>query len=191
MALAGGVTIEFPHGRGYLYREGEILSRDGHCRAFDADSSGTVFSSGAGIVVLRRLDDALADRDTIRAVILGSAINNDGARKVGYLAPSVDGQSEVIAEALGVAGVAASDIDYVETHGTGTKVGDPIEVKALTQAFRESNSGQGLLRHWVAQDQHRPPGYGGRCRRSDQNGDGTAASSNSPEPALPETESAD
>jgi acyl transferase domain-containing protein/thioesterase domain-containing protein/acyl carrier protein len=143
MALAGGVTIEFPHGRGYLYREGEILSRDGHCRAFDADSSGTVFSSGAGMVVLRRLDDALADRDTIHAVILGSAINNDGARKVGYLAPSVDGQSEVIAEALGVAGVAASDISYVETHGTGTKVGDPIEVKALTQAFRESTQGKG------------------------------------------------
>jgi acyl transferase domain-containing protein/acyl carrier protein len=143
MALAGGVTIEFPHGRGYLYREGEILSRDGHCRAFDADSSGTMFSSGAGIVVLRRLDDALADRDTIHAVILGSAINNDGARKVGYLAPSVDGQSEVIAEALGVAGVAASDVSYVETHGTGTKVGDPIEVKALTQAFRESTQGKG------------------------------------------------
>jgi acyl transferase domain-containing protein/thioesterase domain-containing protein len=143
MALAGGVTIEFPHGRGYLYREGEILSRDGHCRAFDADSSGTVFSSGAGIVVLRRLEDALADRDTIHAVILGSAINNDGARKVGYLAPSVEGQSEVIAEALGVAGVAASDISYVETHGTGTKVGDPIEVKALTQAFRESTQGKG------------------------------------------------
>ncbi|HYW40567.1 MAG TPA: SDR family NAD(P)-dependent oxidoreductase [Terriglobales bacterium] len=143
MALAGGVTIEFPHGRGYLYREGEILSRDGHCRAFDADSSGTVFSSGAGIVVLRRLDDALADRDTIHAVILGSAINNDGARKVGYLAPSVDGQTEVINEALGVAGVAASDISYVETHGTGTKVGDPIEVKALTQAFRGSTQGKG------------------------------------------------
>jgi acyl transferase domain-containing protein/thioesterase domain-containing protein/acyl carrier protein len=136
MALAGGVTIEFPHGHGYLYREGEILSRDGHCRAFDADSSGTVFSSGAGLVVLRRLEDALADHDTISAVILGSAINNDGARKAGYLAPSVDGQCEVIAEALGVAGVAPRDISYVETHGTGTKVGDPIEIKALTQAFQ-------------------------------------------------------
>ena len=139
MALAGGVTIEFPHGRGYLYREGEILSRDGHCRAFDADSSGTVFSSGAGIVVLRRLEDALADHDTIHAVILGSAINNDGSRKVGYLAPSVEGQAEVVAEALGVAGVSAGDISYLETHGTGTKVGDPIEIKALTQAFRESS----------------------------------------------------
>jgi len=135
MALAGGSTIEFPHGRGYLYREGEILSRDGHCRAFDAESSGTVFSSGAGIVVLRRLEDALADGDTIHAVILGSAINNDGARKAGYLAPSVDGQAEAITEALGVAGVQPADISYVETHGTGTRVGDPIEIKALTRAF--------------------------------------------------------
>jgi acyl transferase domain-containing protein/thioesterase domain-containing protein len=143
MALAGGVTIEFPHGHGYEYREGEILSRDGHCRAFDADASGTVFSSGTGVVVLRRLEDALADHDTIHAVILGSAINNDGSRKVGYLAPSVDGQAEVIAEALGVAGVKASEISYVETHGTGTRVGDPIEVKALTQAFRESSQAKG------------------------------------------------
>ena len=137
MALAGGVTIEFPHGRGYLYREGEILSRDGHCRAFDANSSGTVFSSGAGIVVLRRLEDSLADGDTIHAVILGSAINNDGARKAGYLAPSVEGQADVITEALGVAGVHPADIAYVETHGTGTRVGDPIEIKALTKAFRQ------------------------------------------------------
>ena len=143
MALAGGSTIEFPHGRGYLYREGEILSRDGHCRSFDAESSGTVFSSGAGIVVLRRLEDALADGDTIHAVILGSAINNDGARKAGYLAPSVDGQAEAIAEALGVAGVEPADISYVETHGTGTRVGDPIEIKALTQAFRQDGQAAG------------------------------------------------
>ena len=143
MALAGGVTIEFPHGRGYLYREGEILSRDGRCRAFDAEASGTVFSSGAGVVVLRRLEDALADHDTIHAILLGSAINNDGSRKVGYLAPSVDGQAEVIAEALAVAGVEASQISYVETHGTGTRVGDPIELKALTQAFRQSSQGKG------------------------------------------------
>ena len=138
MALAGGVTIEVPHGLGYLYREGEILSRDGHCRAFDVSSSGTVFASGLGIVVLRRLEDAIQDRDHIRAVILGSAINNDGGRKVGYLAPSVDGQAEVIAEALDFSGVSADDIDYVEAHGTGTKVGDPIEVRALTQAFRRT-----------------------------------------------------
>lgn len=140
MALAGGVTIEIPHGQGYIYREGEILSRDGHCRSFDASSSGTVFASGLGIVVLRRLEDALADHDNIRAVILGSAINNDGARKVGYLAPSVEGQAEVIAEALGFAEVSAADIGYVETHGTGTVVGDPIEVRALTQAFKNSGA---------------------------------------------------
>src|SRR5208282_192202 len=140
MAMAGGVTIEIPHGLGYVYREGEILSRDGHCRPFDASSSGTVFSSGLGIVVLRRLEDAVADRDSIRAVILGSAINNDGARKVGYLAPSVEGQAEVVAEALDYAGVSAATISYVETHGTGTRVGDPIEVRALTQAFKNSGA---------------------------------------------------
>ncbi len=143
LALAGGVTIEIPHGQGYIYREGEILSRDGHCRSFDATSSGTVFGSGLGIVVLRRLEDALEDGDHIRAVILGSAINNDGARKVGYLAPSVEGQAEVIAEALDFAGVSAADISFVETHGTGTVVGDPIEVRALTQAFRKSTSRSG------------------------------------------------
>ena len=140
MALAGGVTIEIPHGQGYIHREGEILSRDGHCRSFDASSSGTVFGSGLGIVVLRRLEDALEDRDNIRAVILGSAINNDGARKVGYLAPSVEGQAEVITEALDFAGIGAADISYVEAHGTGTVVGDPIEVRALTQAFRKSTA---------------------------------------------------
>jgi acyl transferase domain-containing protein/thioesterase domain-containing protein len=143
MALAGGVTIEIPQGRGYVYREGEILSRDGHCRPFDASSSGTVFSSGAGVVVLRRLEDAIEDRNTIHAVILGSAVNNDGGRKVGYFAPSVEGQSEVIAEALGVAGVTADSISYVETHGTGTTVGDPIEIKGLAQAFRETTSAKG------------------------------------------------
>lgn len=140
MALAGGVTIEIPHGQGYIYREGEILSRDGHCRSFDASSSGTVFASGLGAVVLRRLDDALADHDQIHAVILGSAINNDGARKVGYLAPSVEGQAEVIAEALDFAGVTPDGLAYIETHGTGTIVGDPIEVRALTQAFRRSTA---------------------------------------------------
>lgn len=137
MALAGGVTIEIPHGRGYPYREGEILSRDGHCRSFDASSSGTIFGSGLGIVVLRRLEDALASGDHIRAVILGSAINNDGSRKVGFLAPSVEGQTDVIREALEFAGVSPAEISYVETHGTGTVVGDPIEVRALTQAFRQ------------------------------------------------------
>ncbi len=146
MALAGGVTIEIPHGQGYIYREGEILSRDGRCRSFDAASTGTIFGSGAGVVVLRRLEDALEDHDAVRAVILGSAINNDGARKVGYLAPSVEGQAEVIAEALEFAGVSADEISYVETHGTGTVVGDPIEVRALTQAFRGTTARSGYCR---------------------------------------------
>src|ERR1017187_2626546 len=120
MALAGGVTIENPHGQGYVYRDGEILSRDGRCRSFDASSSGTVFGSGLGVIVLRRLEDAIADHDNIHAILLGSAVNNDGARKVGFLAPSVEGQASVITEALEFAGVSASDISYVETHGTGT-----------------------------------------------------------------------
>ena len=138
MALAGGVTIEIPHGLGYIYREGEFFRATATAEASMRSSSGTVFASGLGIVVLRRLEDALADHDHIRAVILGSAINNDGARKVGYLAPSVEGQAEVIREALDYAGVPASSISYVETHGTGTRVGDPIEVRALTQAFGDS-----------------------------------------------------
>ncbi len=135
MALAGGVTLELPHRRGYLYTEGEILSPDGHCRAFDHRSRGTLFGSGAGVVVLRRLADALADRDHIYAVVKGTAVNNDGARKVGYLAPSVDGQAAAIAEALTLAGVEPRDVGYVECHGTGTEIGDPIEVAALAQAF--------------------------------------------------------
>lgn len=143
MALAGGVTIELPHRRGYLYQEGEILSPDGHCRAFDQRSQGTIFGSGAGMVVLRRLSDALADGDHVYAVIRGSAINNDGAGKVGYLAPSVDGQAAAVTEALAVADVSADTIGYVECHGTGTPMGDPIEIAALTQAFRESSDGIG------------------------------------------------
>lgn len=144
MAMAGGVTIEIPHGLGYIYREGEILSRDGHCRSFDATSSGTIFGSGMGIVVLRRLDDAIRDGDFIRAVIRGTAINNDGARKVSYLAPSVAGQADAIAEALTVADVSADSISYVEAHGTGTIIGDPIEVAALTRAFRSSTERNGF-----------------------------------------------
>jgi acyl transferase domain-containing protein len=137
MALAGGVTLELPHRHGYLYREGEILAPDGHCRAFDARSHGTVFGSGVGVVVLRRLADALRERDPVLAVVRGSAVNNDGAGKVGYLAPSVDGQATSVAEAIAVAGVSPESIGYVETHGTGTAIGDPIELAALTQAFRQ------------------------------------------------------
>ncbi len=136
MALAGGVTIEMPHRVGYLYEEGEIQSRDGHCRAFDENSSGTVFGSGAVQLVLKRMEDAVNDGDTVHAVIKGSAVNNDGSNKVSYLAPGIDGQAAAINEALLVADVAADTITYVETHGTGTPVGDPIEVAALNQAYR-------------------------------------------------------
>ena len=141
MALAGGVSIELPHRHGYQYAEGEILAHDGHCRAFDENASGTVFGSGAGIVVLRRLADAIRDRDNIYAVIRGSAINNDGSQKAGYLAPSVDGQARAAVEALAVAGVEPSSVSYIEAHGTGTPVGDPIEVAALTQAYGSGGNG--------------------------------------------------
>ncbi|MCY1015582.1 type I polyketide synthase [Pyxidicoccus sp. MSG2] len=136
IALAGGVSVHVKHPEGYRYLPGGIVSPDGHCRAFDAKADGTVFGSGAGVVVLKRLKDALEDGDFIHAVIKGSAINNDGSAKVGYTAPSVEGQAAVIAEALGAAGVEPESIGYVEAHGTGTKMGDPIEVRALTKAFR-------------------------------------------------------
>jgi acyl transferase domain-containing protein/thioesterase domain-containing protein len=142
MVLCGGVTLEVPHRRGYLYRDGEVLSPDGHCRAFDHHSRGTVFGSGAGVVVLRRLEDALRDKDHVYAIIKGSAINNDGSGKVGYLAPSVDGQAAAIAEAMTLAGVSAEDVSYVECHGTGTEIGDPIEVSALRQAYAEAKKKQ-------------------------------------------------
>ena len=138
MAIAGGVTIDLPHRRGYIFHEGEILSPDGHCRAFDHRAAGTVFGSGVGVVVLRRLADALRDGDVIHGVLKGTAINNDGASKAGYLAPSVTGQAEAIIEAQGLAGVEAETVGYVECHGTGTYLGDPIEIEALTQAFRQS-----------------------------------------------------
>jgi len=146
MALAGGVTIELPQNRGYLYKEGEILSPDGECHAFDHRAQGTVFGSGAGVVVLRRLEDALSDGDHVWAVITGSAVNNDGAAKAGYLAPSVDGQAAAVAEAQAIAGVTADTVDYVECHGTGTYLGDPIEVAALTQAFRETTQASDFCR---------------------------------------------
>lgn len=140
IALAGGVSIRLPQESGYLYQEGGIASPDGFCRAFDARAQGTVSGNGAGIVVLKRLTDALADGDTIHAVIKGSAINNDGALKVGYTAPSVEGQAEVIAMAQAVAEVDPTTIEYVEAHGTGTALGDPIEIAALTEVFRRSAS---------------------------------------------------
>ncbi len=138
IALAGGVSITVPQITGYYYEQGGIVSPDGHCRAFDANAGGTVFGNGLGVVVLKRLEDAISDRDYIHAVIKGSAINNDGSLKVGYTAPSIDGQTAVISEAMALAGVDPETISYVETHGTGTSLGDPIEIAALTQAFGSS-----------------------------------------------------
>jgi amino acid adenylation domain-containing protein len=135
LALAGGVSIPFPVNRGHQHAEGGIMSRDGHCRAFDAQASGTVAGSGAGVVVLKRLSEAIAAGDRIAAVIKGSAINNDGSAKMGFTAPSVEGQAECIATAQALALVDPRSISYVEAHGTATPLGDPIEVAALTKAF--------------------------------------------------------
>ena len=144
MALAGGVSIGFPQRRGYLFQEGGIASPDGRCRPFDAAAAGTLSGDGLGLVVLKRLADAREDGDTIRAVIKGAALNNDGSGKVSFTAPSVDGQAEVIAMAQAVAGVDPRTISYVEAHGTATPLGDPIEVAALTQAFRAGTAAKGF-----------------------------------------------
>ncbi len=135
MALAGGVSIAFPQKAGYHYQQGGVLSPDGHCRAFDARAQGTVRGSGLGIVVLKRLADALEDNDQIYAVIKGSAANNDGSHKIGYTAPSIEGQAKVIRAAHLTAEIEAQTISYIEAHGTATPLGDPIEIAALTRAF--------------------------------------------------------
>ncbi len=144
MALAGGVTIELPHYRGYRYAQNEILSPDGLCRAFDDDSMGTVFGSGSVVLALRRLEDALADGDDIKAVILATAVNNDGSSKASYLAPSVEGQAEAASEALALAGVPPETVTYIEAHGTGTPLGDPIELAALSQVYRGGRGTVGI-----------------------------------------------
>lgn len=136
MALAGGASVTSPPASGYLYQEGAMLSRDGHTRSFDADAQGTTFSDGVAVVLLKRLSDALADGNTIHAVIRGVAVNNDGAVKASFTAPSVEGQAAVVEEALRSAGVDARSVSYVEAHGTATPLGDPVEVAALTQAYR-------------------------------------------------------
>ncbi|MDX2263492.1 MAG: amino acid adenylation domain-containing protein [Hyphomicrobiales bacterium] len=146
LALAGAASISFPQERGYLAQEGGMVSPDGRCRPFDAEAAGTVFGSGCGVVALKRLEDALADRDDIYAVIRATAVNNDGAGKVGYTAPSVDGQAAVIAAAHAIAGVSARSIGYVEAHGTATPLGDPIEFAGLTKAFRETTGERGFCR---------------------------------------------
>jgi acyl transferase domain-containing protein len=144
LALAGGATVRVPHRAGYLHSEGMTFSRDGHTRGFDADASGTLFSSGVGLVLLKRLDRALADRDDVWAVVRGTAVNNDGAvAKAAFSAPSQVGQARVIREALAAARVSADTISYLEAHGTGTGLGDPIEVAGLTDAFRDHTDRRG------------------------------------------------
>jgi len=142
LALAGGVSISFPQDRLYRFTEEGMVSPDGTCRAFDADAAGTVFGHGCGVVLLKRLSEAIADRDPILAVIKGWAVNNDGSDKIGFAAPGLNAQAEVIAMAQASAGVHPADISYVEAHGTGTPLGDPIEVAALTKAFREGGAEQ-------------------------------------------------
>src|SRR5882724_4094651 len=144
IALAGGVSIGLPQKKASHYQEGGVQSPDGRCRAFDAAAAGTVRGNGIGVVVLKRLDEALADGDTVYALIKGSAVNNDGSGKIGYTAPSITGQSAVVAEALAVAGVDPEAIGYVEAHGTGTNLGDPTEIAALTRAYRFGTSQKGF-----------------------------------------------
>ncbi|HEY1349393.1 MAG TPA: SDR family NAD(P)-dependent oxidoreductase [Ktedonobacteraceae bacterium] len=143
LALAGGVSVRVPGKTGYLYHEGGMQSQDGHCRAFDSEASGTLFGDGAGVVVLKRLSEALRDGDSIDAVIKGAATNNDGAFKVSYTAPGLAGQAAAISRALTQAGIDASTLGYVEAHGSATELGDPIEVAALTQAFRQQTDRRG------------------------------------------------
>jgi acyl transferase domain-containing protein/acyl carrier protein len=144
MALAGGVSADVTTGHGYYYQPGGIFSPDGHCRPFDAAAQGTVAGNGVGIVVLKRLSEAIADRDHIRAVIKGFALNNDGSGKVGYTAPGIGGQAEVIAMAHAMADVEPESITYIEAHGTGTPLGDPIEIAALQQVFGAGTSKHGF-----------------------------------------------
>ncbi|MGD2085191.1 MAG: amino acid adenylation domain-containing protein [Candidatus Aminicenantes bacterium] len=141
MALAGGVTVAIPHQEGYMYREGMVLSPDGHCRAFDNRAGGLISGEGAGIVVLKPLEDALNQRDYIYSVIKGSAVNNDGIRRVGFSAPSIEGQAEVILTAHQVAHIEPESIGFIETHGTATELGDPVEIEALKLAFDAAKKG--------------------------------------------------
>ena len=144
MALAGGVAVDAGQNRGYLYQDGMIFSPDGYCRPFDKEASGTVFSGGCGVVVLKRLEDALRDGDAVYAAILASVVNNDGAQRVGYTAPGELGQTMVISEAVSLSGLSARNIGYIETHGTGTAIGDPIEFAALRKVFGHFTNDRGF-----------------------------------------------
>jgi len=145
LAVAGGTNASLPHINGYLYHEGMIYSKDGHCRPFDAEASGIVEGNGVGLMVLKKMDKAIQDGDHIYAVIKGFAVNNDGNRKVGFTAPSVEGQSETINRALQVSGLSPDQISYIEAHGTGTVLGDPIEISSLKQVFKQSQDNRCVI----------------------------------------------
>ena len=150
MALAGGVSLFYNYG--YEYQNDMIESPDGYCRAFDASAKGTVVTSGVGVVVLKRLSDAIAQKDTIYALIKGGAINNDGSSKMAFTAPSVEGQSAVIEKALKNANVSAEQISYIEAHGTGTQLGDPIEWTALHNVYQKYTIRKANLYHRISED---------------------------------------
>ena len=189
MALAGAISVRVPHRAGYFADAGGVTSPDGHVRAFDAKANGTVFGSGGGIMVLKRLADALADGDTIHAVIKGSAVNNDGAEKAGYTAPSVNSQADAVVEALANAGVDADSISYVEAHGSGTPVGDPIEITALDQGVPHLHRAFRVLRHRLGQNQYRASRRRGGHRRHDQDRSRAQAPAASAEPPLSRSQS--
>lgn len=142
IAIAGGVSLSVPQNVGYLYKEGGILSRDGHCRPFDQQANGTIKGNGCGVIVLKSLEQAVKDKDHIYSIIKSTTINNDGANKMGFTAPSVSGQAKVIEEALYLANLEGKDIGYIEAHGTGTPLGDPIEIQALTKAYGQVDGGK-------------------------------------------------
>ena len=144
MALAGGVSVSTPQKTGYLYQEGMVISPDGHCRAFDEQAKGMIPGNGVGIVLLKDLEKALQDKDHIYAVIRGTAVNNDGSDKTGFTTPSMEGQAKVVREAISVAGVDCESISYIETHGTGTELGDPIEIEALNEVFKAETGKKGF-----------------------------------------------
>ena len=191
MALAGGVTVRVPQRGGYFYTAGSILSPDGHCRPFDANAQGTIVGSGVGLVVLKRLGDALADGDNIRAVILGVGLNNDGNDKVGYTAPSFRGQAAAIRAAHAMAGVSPESIGYVEAHGTGTILGDPIEVAALDRGVQGQHRSTRVLRHRLGEIELRPSLLRRRRGRVDQDGARARARRHPADRALQRAESGD
>ena len=189
MALAGGSSVTVPQKRGYFHDEGNIGSADGHTRTFDVQSSGTAFSNGVAVVVLKRLADAVSDGDRIYAVIKAAALNNDGSHRVSFGAPGVEGQSEVIAMAHALAGVDPETITYVEAHGTATPLGDPIEVAGLTKAFRLGTQAKQFCALGSVKTNLGTSRRGGRRDRADQDGALAPSQDHSGKPPFHQAES--